>query len=204
LRKTNRINQSSSQEFDSDWCNAENRCSSKIPKTLLEIFSDDEFDKIFNMCMTYHKKRYQELGVKSKNSGQLLTKFIERVRQIISVEVDWQFNDMVGNSLDAYYVDPEYEEEFIDFIESKREEILGNVKNVIEDDVVTMMEEDLANDYEDFLLENPNLTEEDFIIHQVEDFTLVFFPDYIMFQFSEVLMEEIGVFADEFLRERGL
>jgi hypothetical protein len=54
----------------------------------------------------------------------------------------------------------------------------------------------LANDYEDFLLENPNLTEEDFIIHQVED--------YVMFQFSEVLMEEIGVFADEFLRERGL
>jgi hypothetical protein len=195
-KKTNRISQSSSQEFDSDWCNAENRCSSKIPKTLLEIFSDDEFDKIFNMCMTYHKKRYQELGVKSKNSGQLLTKFIERVRQIISVEADWQFNDMVGNSLDAYYVDREYEEEFIDFIESKREEILGNVKNVIEDDVVTMMEEDLTNDYEDFLLENPNLTEEDFIIHQVED--------YIMFQFSEVLMEEIGVFADEFLREKGI
>jgi hypothetical protein len=89
-----------------------------------------------------------------------------------------------------------YEEEYTDFIHSKKEEILGNVKNVIEDDVVTMMEEDLTNDYEDFLLENPNLTEEDFIIHQVED--------YIMFQFSEVLMEEIGVFADEFLREKGI
>lgn len=190
-RKTNRISQSSSQEFDSDWCNAENRCSSKIPKTLLEIFSDDEFDKIFNMCMDYHKERYQELGVEFKNSGQLLSKFIESVRRIISEEADWLFNDAVGNSLDAYYVDSEYEEEYTDFIHSKKEEILENTSNVVEDDISAITEEDLKDDYEEFLLDNPNAIVEDFITYKVED--------YIMLQFSEILMEEIGLFADEFL-----
>jgi hypothetical protein len=186
----------------SDWCNAINRCSSLVPTIFKAyyptVFSDVKvFDKIIELCFEYNNKRRTELGIGSKkSSGGLSQKFIERVRQIISVEADWQFNDAVENSFDAYYVDREYEEEFIDFIESKREEILENAKNLIDDDIVTIMEEDLANDYEDFLLENPNLTEEDFIIHQVED--------YVMFQFSEVLMEEIGVFADEFLRERGL
>jgi hypothetical protein len=190
-RKTNRISQSPSQEFDSDWCNAENRCSSKIPKTLLEIFSDDEFDKIFNMCMDYHKKRYQELGVEFKNSGQLLSKFIESVRRTISEEADWLFNDAVENSLDAYYVDPEYEEEYTDFIHSKKEEILENTSNVVEDDISAITEEDLKDDYEEFLLDNPNTIVEDFITYKVED--------YIMLQFGEILMEEIGLFADEFL-----
>ena len=80
--KTNRVSQSPSQEFDSDWCNAQNRCNQMIPNILLDLFSDygrgkaegedDLFTNIFDKCIGYHKKRLENRVVKS--SGGLKVK----------------------------------------------------------------------------------------------------------------------------------
>jgi hypothetical protein len=126
----------------------------------------------------------------------LLEKFIERVRRIIVEEINWQFDDAVNNSFEDYYAGEGYEEEYMDFVYGKKEEIIEATKNLIEDDISTITEEDLTNDYEDFLLDNPNFTEEDFITYKVED--------YLTYSLTEILIEEIGLVADEFLREKDL
>jgi len=180
-----------------DWCNALNRCSTKTPLILTTQSRNQsshyfDYKEVLKKCFDYHEKRRTELGIESKKFiGGLLQKFIERVRQDITQTINWQFDGAVQDSLDRHYVDSEYEEEFIDFIESKKETIIENTKNTIEDDISAITEDDLVDAYEDFLLDNPNTTEEDFIIHKVED--------YLFYQLNEILLEEIAVLADEYL-----
>jgi|688.fasta_scaffold01248_66 hypothetical protein len=185
-----------------DWCNAVNRCSTKTPLILTAQSSAQfpqyfDYKEVLKKCFEYHEERRKNLGIGSKKpSGGLLEKFIERVRRIIVEEINWQFDDAVNNSFEDYYAGEEYEEEYMDFVYGKKEEIIEATKNLIEDDISTITEEDLTNDYEDFLLDNPNFTEEDFITYKVED--------YLTYSLTEILIEEIGLVADEFLREKDL
>lgn len=183
-----------------DWCNATNRCSTKTP-LILTTQSRGQFSEYFDYkevlkkCFEYHEKRRTELGIGDRKvSGGLLEKFLQEVRRDVAERIEYEFGEAIQDSLDRHYVDPEYEEEYLNFIESKKEEIIEATKNIIEEDVASMNEQDLIDQLEEFNFINgfqPNITEEDFITHVVED--------YLMYSLNEILMEQIALLSDEFL-----
>jgi len=203
--KTNHVSQSPSQEFDSDWCNSQNRCSEMIPNILLDLFSDDLFTNIFDKCMGYHKKRLENRVV--KNSGGLMVK----IKNHISDSIGYHFDSVIETLLsefsdhvfDTVFGDLELEEkevlkieeEYQDFVEEKRQEILSNVTAAVMNDIENLNEEELTEGFQ-FNQVNYDQTEEEYIEQ--------FGDDYLADQLSEMIHEELSLLQTEFLDSKGL
>lgn len=202
--KSIKMMQSPSQKFDSDWCNAQNSCSSRIPNTLLTILGDS-FDNIFDKCMGYHEKRSQERV--TQPISNLKEKFIAEVKSLFDATAGHAFYG-VFNDLDFHYVFPErlqdvgiedFDEReiddvyelFIKEIENKKQEIVTRVSNIISDDVEMIDEGDLQDDYEYLTTSHPE-EDGDKII---EDMAY----NYLSDQENEIYFEELGMFMDEFI-----
>lgn len=200
--KTNRISQSPSQEFNSDWCNAQNRCSEMIPNILLDLFSDDLFTNIFDKCIGYHKKRLENRAVKSY--GGLIVKIKNHISDNIGYHFDFAIEDLLAESsdlvFDTLFGDLELkeeearviEEEYITFIEEKMQEILSNVTAEVMNDIEHLNEEGLTEDFQ-FNQVNYDQTEEEFIE--------IYGDDYLADQLHEMVHEELSLLQTEFLHQ---
>lgn len=201
--KNIKMTQSPSQKFDSDWCNAQNSCSSRIPNTLLTILGEDSFDNIFDKCMSYHEKRSQERT--TQPISDLKEKFIAKVKAFF--ETSYIFYEVVED-LDFHYTFPErledsgiedFDEREIDDVyelfrkevENKEREIVARVSNIISDDVEMIDEGDLQDDYEYLTTSHPE-EDGDKII---EDMAY----NYLSDQENEIYLEELGMFMEEFI-----
>ena len=213
--KTNRVSQSPSQEFDSDWCNAQNRCNQMIPNILLDLFSDygrgkaegedDLFTNIFDKCIGYHKKRLENRVVKS--SGGLKVKIKNSISDNIGYHFDFAIDDLLTESsndlYDTVFYDLDIEEkealeiekEYQDFIEEKRQEILSTVTAAVMNDIENLNEEKITEDFQ-FNQVNYDQTEEEYI-EQWGD-------DYLADQLHEMVHEELSLLQTEFLESKGI
>ena len=203
--KTNRVSQSPSQEFDSDWCNAQNRCNQMIPNILLDLFSDDLFTNIFDKCIGYHKKRLENRVVAS--SGGLKVKIKNHINDNIENDFDFAFEELLQESSD-YIFDSvfnelelkekealEIEEQYIGFIKEKRQEILSTVTAAVMNDIENLNEEEITEDFQ-FNQHNYDQTEEEYI-EQYGD-------DYLADQLHEMVHEELSLLETEFLESKGI
>ena len=203
--KTNRVSQSPSQEFDSDWCNAQNRCNQMIPNILLDLFSDDLFTNIFDKCIGYHKKRLNNRVVVS--SGGLKVKIKNHINDNIENDFDFAFEELLQESSD-YIFDSvfnelelkqkealEIEEQYIGFIKEKRQEILSTVTAAVMNDIENLNEEEITEDFQ-FNQHNYDQTEEEYI-EQYGD-------DYLADQLHEMVHEELSLLQTEFLESKGI
>lgn len=203
--KTNRVSQSPSQEFDSDWCNAQNRCNQMIPNILLDLFSDDLFTNIFDKCIGYHKKRLNNRVVVS--SGGLKVKIKNHINDNIENDFDFAFEELLQESSD-YIFDSvfnelelkekealEIEEQYIGFIKEKRQEILSTVTATVMNDIENLNEEEITEDFQ-FNQHNYDQTEEEYI-EQYGD-------DYLADQLHEMVHEELSLLETEFLESKGI
>lgn len=203
--KTNRVSQSPSQEFDSDWCNAQNRCNQMIPNILLDLFSDDLFTNIFDKCIGYHKKRLENRVVASY--GELKVKIKNHINDNIENDFDFAFEELLQESSD-YIFDSvfnelelkekealEIEEQYIGFIKEKRQEILSTVTAAVMNDIENLNEEEITEDFQ-FNQHNYDQTEEEYI-EQYGD-------DYLADQLHEMVHEELSLLQTEFLESKGI
>lgn len=203
--KTNRVSQSPSQEFDSDWCNSQNRCNQMIPNILLDLFSDDLFTNIFDKCIGYHKKRLNNRVVVS--SGGLKVKIKNHINDNIENDFDFAFEELLQESSD-YIFDSvfnelelkekealEIEEQYIGFIKEKRQEILSTVTAAVMNDIENLNEEEITEDFQ-FNQHNYDQTEEEYI-EQYGD-------DYLADQLHEMVHEELSLLQTEFLESKGI
>ncbi len=208
--KSIKMMQSPSQKFDSDWCNAVNSCSSRIPNTLLTILGDS-FDNIFDKCMSYHEKRSQERV--TKTISNLKQKFIEKVREFLNGDLHYFFLDAVTSfspnhfkyqfieKLRNFGIEDFDEKEIDDVFDIFEEEVQNNedfiqnrASNVVLSDVQEIDEDMLQQDYE--YNTNPDngsfdMDENQWIEYEVEN--------YINDQLNEIYFEELGMFMDEFI-----
>ena len=210
-KNNNKMMQSPSQKFDSDWCNAQNSCSSRIPNTLLTILGEDSFDNIFDKCMNYHEKRSQERS--TQPISDLKEKFIAKVKAFFEGpnirNLYYIFYEVVRD-LDFHYAFPErlqdfgiedFDEREIDDVyelfmkevENKEREILTRVSNIISDDVEMIDEGDLQDDYEYLTTSHPE-EDGDKII---EDMAY----NYLNDQEHEIYFEELSMFMEEFIED---
>lgn len=214
--KTNRVSQSPSQEFDSDWCNAQNRCGEMIPNILLDLFSDDLFTNIFDKCMGYHKKRLENRVVKS--SGGLKVKIKNHINDNIENHFNFVIESLLkessNNVYDSLFYDLDIEEkealeiekEYQDFIEKKIQEILLSVTAAVMDDIENLNEEELTKDFQ-FNQHNPfsvHNNQDQHIIQTEEDYIEQYGEDYLADQFHEILGEELSLLETEFLDSKGI
>jgi hypothetical protein len=206
--KNIKMTQSPSQKFDSDWCNAQNRCSSRIPNTLLTILGEDSFDNIFNKCMGYHEKR----SLDRPTDTDLKNKFITKAREVYN-ELDGGKNefDYALNDLDFHYLFQErlvddYDINIDDFGDdqigvvyhkffnsalSKFNDIKENVFTIFEDNVLNYDEDELEDDFQYLQVEHPEYTG-DYILNIMVNM-------YLKSHLGELYYEELNLFMDEFI-----
>lgn len=210
--KSIKMIQSPSQKFDSDWCNAQNNCSSRIPKTLIKILGEDSFDNIFDKCVNYHGKRKEEKMKNMGNLSDLHQKLITFVKDKLPTTISdlyefWVEDEVYDLEKDLRY-DMEYDMEVgydeidvisnqcYDFLISKKGEVLTNVVNIIKEDIENMDLDVLMNEYSRFI--------EIGHYHTEDEVMQSFLDDYLQRQLNEILREEIGMLSYQFLDSKGI
>jgi len=206
--KNIKMTQSPSQKFDSDWCNAQNNCSSRIPNTLLTILGEDSFDNIFDKCMDYHGKRGEEKIKKIANPNVLQQKLItlakEKLPTMITDSYEFSVNDEVNNLTNELEnnLDYDYDEieviskEHYDFLISKFNQVLTNIVNIVTQDIQNMDSNTLVDEFSRFI---------DSGEYDTEQQSMEFFSDeYLSIQSQEILYEEISMLNSEFLDIKGI
>lgn len=202
--KNIKITQSLSQKFDSDWCNAQNRCSSRIPNTLLTILGEDSFDNIFDKCMNYHEKRNDEKPL--DQISDLKNQFIRKVKEIFNrnkydtfhevlsdIDFNYQLNNTISNNGGEPLSEDELEYEHNYFYESMtklEDEIINSVDIELDEDLLNVDDEEINDDLH-FSIQNYGISEDEFIEEQAYS--------YIRDQIEELFYEDITVKMDEYI-----
>ena len=109
----------------SDWCNAENFCSTKVPEVIKNLI---EYDMILSKCNEYHNQRFKNKKIKNKG-------WLDEISYLVEDEFDMFLEDSLFSLIDNDVIDEDMEKEILDYMSREKGNIIQNIMSVVSIDL---------------------------------------------------------------------